>query len=188
MYEKILEFLIGTGYIGIIIAGLAEAIFMPFPMEIIYIPVALANPTRAINYAAVLIVFSFFGSIISYAIGKFGGQKLIYKIGFIKRNYRQIQKLYDKNSFLAIMTSSFTPIPYEVYTITAGIFNVDLKRFITASILSRIIRYVPQGILIYLYGDTVLSLLKTYGILSVIILFFIIIIIKHIFIKITKRN
>jgi membrane protein YqaA with SNARE-associated domain len=188
MYEKILEFLISTGYVGIIIAGLSEALFMPFPMEVIYIPVALANPSRAINYAATLIIFSFLGSIIAYAIGKFGGQKLLYKISFIKRNFHQIQELYDKNSLFAIMTSSFTPIPYEVYTITAGIFNVDLKRFIMASILSRVIRYVPQGILINLYGDAVLSIIKRYGVLSAMILFFIIFIIRIIFVKVSKHS
>jgi ubiquinone/menaquinone biosynthesis C-methylase UbiE/membrane protein YqaA with SNARE-associated domain len=180
MYEKVLELLTGTGYIGIIIAGFTEAIFMPFPMEVVYIPIALADPGMGLKCTALLITSSFIGSIAAYWIGKFTGQKLVYRLDFVKRNFKQIKNIYDKNSFFAIMTSAFTPIPYEAYTLTAGIFNIRFKDFLVASILSRIIRYVPQGVLIYLYGDTVISIIKSYGILSAVILFIVIVALKRV--------
>lgn len=186
MYERILEFLTNTGYIGIMVAGFSEALFLPFPMEVIYIPVALVNTTKAINYAVLLIIASLLGSIIAYGIGKFGGQKLLFKLSFVKRNYHQIKSIYDKNSFLTILTSSFTPIPYEAYTLTAGMFNIDFKKFIVASILSRIIRYIPQGLLIFTYGDKVISIIKKYGILTAILLFIFIFLIRYIFNRIFK--
>lgn len=40
--RKIIESLSTIGYIGNIVAGLSETIFMPFPMEVVYIPIALA--------------------------------------------------------------------------------------------------------------------------------------------------
>lgn len=183
IYEKILQLLIGTGYMGIIIAGFSEAIFMPFPMEVVYIPVTLANPSMALYYTLLLITSSIAGSIAAYWIGKFAGLKLIFKLGFMKQHFNQIKGLYDKNSFFAIMTSAFTPIPYEVYTLTAGVFNIGFKNFVIASVLSRIIRYFPQGVLIYLYGDAFISVIKSYGIISAVILFVILIVLKYIFAK-----
>lgn len=188
MFLVILQFLNSIGYIGIMVAGLAEAIFMPFPMDVIFIPLATANPAKAINYAVTLITFSSLGSIISYKVGKVGGQRLLCKIAFIKRNFSQIERLYNDKSFITIMTSAFTPIPYEVYTITAGVFNVDFKKYITASILSRIIRYGPQGILIFLYGDEVLLLTKRYGVFSALILFITILIVRYVFLKVMKHT
>jgi membrane protein YqaA with SNARE-associated domain len=53
MYERILEFLIEAGYIGIILTGLSEALFMPFPMEIVYLPIVLAATNRAVIYTLI---------------------------------------------------------------------------------------------------------------------------------------
>lgn len=184
MYEKVLEFLHSIGYAGIIISGFSEGLFLPFPMELIYIPVATANPAKAINYTLLLICFSIIGSVIAYAIGRSGGQKLLLKISLIKRNFTRIQSLYDKNSFMALLTSSFTPLPYEIYTFSAGAFGVGFKKFIIASAMSRLIRYVPQGMLIYLYGSKVLSFIKKYGILAAIILVGVIFIVKSLFTKV----
>lgn len=188
MFLAALEFLKSIGYIGIIVAGLAEAIFMPFPMDIIFIPLAAANPNKAINYVVTLITFSSIGSIISYKIGKVGGRKLLYKINITKRNFSKIERLYNDKAFITIMTSAFTPIPYEIYTITAGIFNVDFKKYITASVLSRIIRYSPQGILIFLYGDEVLLLIERYGVLSAVMLFIVILMIRYIYQKVVNYS
>lgn len=161
---------------------------MPFPMEVVYIPIALAIPSKALVYTALLITSSIIGSIAAYWVGRIGGGNFIFKLRFVKKHFNQMQLLYNKNAFLVIMTSSFTPIPYEVYTLTAGFFNVNFQKYIIASILSRIIRYTPQGILIYLYGDTVLSLLKRYGMLSAVVLCIVLVIIKYLFISISKTK
>ena len=57
-------------------------------------------------------------------------------------------------------------------------FNIGFKRFIFAAIISRILRHLPQGIIIFLYGDTLLSHLQNYT-LAISLFIFAIIILKY---------
>ena len=175
--DKIINLLINYGLMGIIIAALSEAIFLPIPMELISVPVYLSNPTKAFLYSIILIFFSFLGSIAGYYLGKFLGKPITER--FISEKYlNKLKHLYDKNSFGTIFTSLFTPIPYEVYVLSAGMFNIGFKRFIFAAIISRILRHLPQGIIIFLYGDTLLSHLQNYT-LAISLFIFTIIILKY---------
>ena len=170
--DKIIYILVNYGIVGIMIAAFSEAIFLPIPMELISIPTYLFNPSKAFFYSIILIIFSTLGSIIGYHLGKFWGTPLMNKFVSVE-NFNKLKILYDKNSFLTILTSSFTPIPYEAYVLSAGIFNVGLRKFILASIASRVIRHLPQGILITLYGATLLPYLKNYTLIIGLIIFMI---------------
>lgn len=177
--NNIINILIHYGIFGIIIAAFSEAIFLPVPMELISIPIYLLKPTKAFLYSIILTLFSSLGSIVGYYLGKFLGKPIIEK--FISaENINRLKNLYDKNSFLTILTSSFTPIPYEAYVISAGIFNIDFRKFIFASIISRLIRHLPQGIIIFLYGEIILLHLKNYT-LVISLFIFIIVLLKYLF-------
>ena len=173
--NTIINLLINHGILGIIIAAFSESIFMPIPMELISIPIYLLNSSKALLYSIVLILFSTLGSTVGYYIGKVLSNSSLNKFISSKNTYK-LKKLYDKNSFLTILTSAFTPIPYEAYVLSAGIFNIDFRKFFLASIISRVIRHLPQGILISLYGDALLSHIKNYTLITGLIIFTIIII------------
>jgi membrane protein YqaA with SNARE-associated domain len=178
--DSIIKLLINYGPIGIMISAFSEGIFLPVPMELISIPIALSNPSRAFFYSLLIILFSSFGSITGYYIGKNLGKPLL--IRFVSDEYiGKLEKLYSRNSFLTVLTSTFTPIPYEAYVLSAGIFNIGVKKFILAAIISRVLRHLPQGILISLYGTTILSHFKNYSSIVGIIIFCLIILLKHLF-------
>lgn len=184
--SNIINSLINHGIYGIIIAAFFEAIFMPVPMELISIPIALLNPSKAFFYSIILIVFSSLGSAVGYYIGKILGKPLLQK--FVSaENLNRLKSLYTKNSFLTVLTSAFTPIPYEAYVLSAGIFNIGFVKFILASILSRIIRHLPQGIIISLYGEALLSQLKNYTLSIGLGVFIILISFKYLF-TVFKNN
>ena len=175
--DNLINMLVEYGVFGIILAAFAEAIFLPLPMELVSIPIYLASPQNAFFYSILLITFSTLGSIAGYHLGKAFGKPLINKF-ISESNFYRLKSLYSKNSFLAILTSSFTPIPYEAYVLSAGVFNIGFKKFILASIISRVIRHLPQGILIALYGNTILTHLKSYTLIICVIIFLIFILIK----------
>ena len=179
--NNIINILINYGLFGIIISAFSEAIFLPVPMELISIPIYLLNPTKAFLYSIILILFSGLGSFAGYHLGKFLGTPIMEK--FVSgENLKRLKNLYDKNSFLTILTSSFTPIPYEAYVLSAGIFNIGFRKFIFASMISRVIRHLPQGIIICLYGKNLLSHLKNYT-LVISLFIFTIILLKYLFSK-----
>lgn len=149
--ESFLQLISNLGEYGIIVAALLEATFLPVPMETISIPVYLLNNKKALFYVALLIIFSSIGSIIGYFMGKYLGAPVISKM--IKEEHlEKIEKFYNKNAVLALLSSAFTPIPYEAYTLSAGLFKIDFKKYIICAIVSRIIRHLPQAIIIYYWG------------------------------------
>lgn len=146
------------GIIGIMIAGFAEGTFLPVPMEFISIPIYLSNIDKVLLCLAALLIFSFIGTVLGYTIGKYLGD-ITHK--FIKKEHLdKIGRLYEKNSTLTLLSSIFTPIPYETYTFSAGIFRINFKKFIIVSFISRVIRHSPQAFLIYFYGERVIDNMK----------------------------
>lgn len=158
------------GIYGIILAGFSESTFLPFPMEAISIPIYLSNPKNAILYSLILITFSSLGSIFGYKLGEVLGLSFLKRFSSSKY-IDKISLLYENNSFLTILSSAFTPIPYEIYVISAGIFKINFKKFLLASILSRFLRHFPQGILIFLFKDSIIKNLNIY-VFGIGILFF----------------
>nr|WP_307776206.1 VTT domain-containing protein [uncultured Cetobacterium sp.] len=161
------------GVLGVAIAGFSEATFLPVPMEAISIPIYLSNKNRAILYSLILIFFSSIGSLVGYFLGKFLGVSIIKKLS-LEKYLEKIKKLYNDNLFFTILTSAFTPIPFEAYVLSAGVLQVDLKKFFVSATISRVIRHLPQGIFIYFYGGNILKNIKEYSfLLGIIVVLFI---------------
>lgn len=177
--KYILNILINYGIFGVIISAFCEAIFMPIPMELVFIPIALINPQKAFLYSLVLILFSTLGSIAGYFIGKSAGRTILYRL-ISEKTLIKVENLYNENAFLTILTSTFTPIPYEAYVLSAGIFKVNLLRFLLAAVISRLMRYIPEGILITLYGTNLINSFKNYALTIGIIIFIIMLFLKFI--------
>lgn len=55
--------------------------------------------------------------------------------------------------FWAILIAGFSPIPYKVFTVTAGLLNMFIVPFILASILGRGARFFLVAYLVKLGGD-----------------------------------
>lgn len=82
------------------------------------------------------------GGILGWGIGHLawsGLQDFFYSYvpGFTKENFEYVQNLYQDNAFMAILGAALTPIPYKLFTIAAGVCNVDLATLVFASILGR---------------------------------------------------
>ena len=179
MFEILKEF----GIYGIAIAGLLEATILPIPMETISVPVYLSSREKVAYLLIILIICSTLGSIIGYLFWR--------KIsGPIKNRYLKseifvkIKKMYEKNALLTLLTSAFTPIPFEGYIIVAGILEIEFKIFLV--VFSRALRHIPQGILIYFYGEKITKNIGIYSLITAIIIFIIFLIKKKIMNK--KRH
>lgn len=142
----------------------------------------MTNTKRAFLYSLILVTFSAVGSVIGYIVGKGIGRNILKKF-VSEENIGKIEDKYNKNAFFAILSSAFTPIPYEAYVLSAGIFKVKFIKFITGAVLSRAIRYIPQGIIISLYGSTLINAIKNYTMLLGGIIFIIILLVKIVKIK-----
>ena len=156
--------------------GLAfiEAIFFPIPPDVLLIALALGGAAKSFKYALVCTVGSVSGAFVGYGLGyfawlntngEFSGFALFFFQnipGFSVELYNSIKELFNKWDFWVIFTAGFTPIPYKVFTITAGVFDLNLLMFFVASLISRGARFFFIAWLIWKYGPTIKRFIDKY--------------------------
>ncbi len=149
-----------------------ESSIFPIPPDPLLMALGLSRPKKAILYAIICSVASVAGGLVGYLIGWTIWEIvseffLTYLFSVDAFNYVGIK--YNENAFLAILGAAFTPIPYKVFTITAGVFKINLATFILASSIGRSARFLIEGSLIYFFGEKIRVFIEKYlNLLSII--------------------
>ena len=89
----------------------------------------------------------------------------IWAIGSIHshhESFENIKSLYDEYNFMIIFTAGFTPIPFKLFTISAGAFNIQFPMFILAGTVSRSARFFLVAFLIKTYGEPIREFIDKY--------------------------
>lgn len=99
--------------------------------------------------------------------------------------YSILSQTFQEHNFIAILVAALTPIPYKVFTITAGATNADFMEFMVASILGRSARFFAVSALIFYFGERIKSFIDRYfNLMSIIFAFLLIggfVVIKYLF-------
>lgn len=145
----------------------AESSFFPIPPDVLQIALSVGKPKRSFHFAAVSAVASVLGGIAGWLIGTFlwhliDDAMFSYVPGFTHEAFEHVRALYLDNAFLAILTAAFTPIPFKVFTIASGVFEVPLATLVVASAIGRSGRFFGVATAIYVFGPTVRSFLDRY--------------------------
>lgn len=143
------------GDIGLFIVAFLESSIFPIPPDILLIALSLANTQLALYYATIATIGSVLGGVAGYYLGLKGGRRVARKI-FPERMVDRADNYFKEYGAWAVLVAAFSPIPYKVFTIAAGVFKVDLKRFVIASVIGRGARFYAEGVLIMLWGEEIL--------------------------------
>lgn len=138
-----------------------ESSFFPLPPDPLLIAMAIGRPDLALWYAAVCTVASVLGALLGYLIGFKGGRPIAERL-FKQERIDTASGLYQRYDAWAVGAAALTPIPYKVFTITAGIARVNVKRFVLASIVGRGARFFAVGIAIFFFGPAIQQALDNY--------------------------
>ena len=150
----------------------AESSFFPIPPDVLLIPLAIGVPQRALRFAALCTVGSSLGALLGYFLGlefyEVIGQRIVafYSAG---EQYEHVQALYQQWDVIAIALAGFTPIPFKIFTITAGVFKINLITFTIVVLLSRGARFFLLGGLIWRFGPSIRNFVDRYFNLLVIL-------------------
>ena len=143
----------------------AESSFFPIPPDVMLIPMMLARPDRIWRLAAICTAASVVGGLLGYAIGALLfdtiGAWLIRAYG-LGADFAAFQKAFADWGFWIIVGKGMTPIPYKLVTIASGLAHFNLALFVTASIISRAVRFFLVGVLIRLFGPTIQVFIERY--------------------------
>lgn len=145
----------------------AESSFFPVPPDPLLIALCLGAPARSLRFAATATVASVVGAMVGYLIG-FGAWSATgdfffrYVPGITPAAFERVRSLYDAYDFWAVFVAGFTPIPYKVFTLSAGVFSISFPVFVLASVLSRGARFFLVAALIRRYGPPVKAFIDRY--------------------------
>jgi membrane protein YqaA with SNARE-associated domain len=149
------------GTSALFILAFVESSFFPIPPDVLLIALALINPSNSLYYALICSVGSVLGGAFGFLLGLKGGRPLLLKL-FSQEKVHMVEYWFQKYDVWAVGIAGFTPIPYKVFTISAGVFNLDFKRFLVASAISRSARFFLVAGFIALFGPSIQILLKNY--------------------------
>jgi membrane protein YqaA with SNARE-associated domain len=150
---------------GAFSARFQRVFFFPIPPDVLLIALAVAVPRKSLKFAMISSIGSVLGGCFGYLIGwqfmQGIGEKIIAFYGLTDK-IDHIGTLYRTYDAWAIGIAGFTPIPYKVFTIAAGMFEINFGVFILASLISRSARFFLVGGLIYMFGPRIQSFIDRY--------------------------
>ncbi|MCH8943114.1 MAG: DedA family protein [Bacteroidetes bacterium] len=162
------------GAIALFILAFAESSFFPIPPDVLLIALVLGARKKAFKFALICTIGSISGAILGYLIGHYlwwtTGNEFSSVAGFFFSNFPgfteemffRIQQLYSHYNFWIVFAAGFTPLPYKVFTVSAGAFNINFPLFMIASIIGRGARFFLVSALIWKYGPPIKSFIDKY--------------------------
>jgi membrane protein YqaA with SNARE-associated domain len=142
-----------------------EASFFPVPPHPLLGLMCLAEPKKALRFAAITTVASVIGGLLGYAIGHFAyatfGVPLL-KALHLAEAFPRAACYLRAYGVEIILIKGATPIPFKLLTITAGFIGMPLVPFILASIASRGVSFMLVGVLFRLFGAPIKAWIDKY--------------------------
>ncbi len=160
------------GWVALFLFAFAESSFFPIPPDVLLIALCLGAPSKSFKFAAVCTLGSICGAIAGYSIGYFLWQNSageytalanwFFNNIFSVESFARVEELYKSYNFWIVFTAGFTPVPYKVITVSAGLFNIDFVMFLIASIVSRGARFFIVSGLIWKFGTPIKGFIEKY--------------------------
>jgi membrane protein YqaA with SNARE-associated domain len=154
--------------------AVAESSFFPIPPDVFLIALCIGAPKKSLKFAAVCAAGSVIGGALGYGLGLAFmdtlGQRILTLYG-LGEKYNVVQGLYQQYDAWAVAAAGFTPLPYKLFTITAGAFKINFPTFMLVSLAARSARFFLVAGLIYKFGAPVQYFINKYfNILTIVFL------------------
>lgn len=150
---------------ALFVIAFAESSFFPVPPDVLLIALCVGAPRASFRFALVSSVGSVLGGLFGWLLGAAAWhvlKDLFIPYVFPQSTFDHVQRLYQGNAFLAILTAAFTPIPYKVFTVAAGVLDVSLTTLLAASALGRSARFFLVASVFFLFGRQMRALIERY--------------------------
>jgi membrane protein YqaA with SNARE-associated domain len=172
LYDTCMEWITGPygGWVLFLIA-FVESSFFPLPPDVFLIAMCVAVPLKAFRYAAICSLGSVLGGGFGYGLGYWFmdsvGVSIVDWYGFSEK-YELVQYYFKEYDVWIVGTAGFTPIPYKLFTITAGFVQSNFITFMLVSLVARSARFFLVAALIWKFGPWIKQFIDRYfNILSI---------------------
>jgi membrane protein YqaA with SNARE-associated domain len=160
------------GVWALFLCAFADSSIIGLPTPILFLALALLNIKKAYKYALFGILGTLAGSIAGYSIGHFAwldtngeftglAQFMFNNIpGFSEAGYNKIHILYAKWDFWILFIAAALPLPYKIFSISSGVFDINLFIFCFATLISQGIKFFLLALMTIKLGPEVKKLFK----------------------------
>ncbi len=153
LYEKVLNWS-AHHRAPLYLAGVsfAESSFFPIPPDVMLVSMGLAKPKYSWRFAIIATLFSVLGGLFGYMIGHYGME--VIEPYLMSSSYAasvtRVMNWFEHQGVWVVILAGFSPFPYKIFTITAGMMNMALWPFLIGSIIGRGLRFfIVSGILFF---------------------------------------
>ncbi len=160
------------GWLALLFIALFEASWFPLPPDILLIALCLGATKKSFRFATICLIGSVVGASLGYGIGHFlwispdgtptAIANFFYEHVFSVESFNNVGQLYDRFNFWIVFTAGFTPLPFKLFTIAGGMFDINFMMFMIASVVSRGMRFFLIGWLIWRFGTPIKSFIDRY--------------------------
>lgn len=141
-----------------------ESIFFPIPTALMVAPMAIARPNRAVRIAIIATTMSVLGGVCGYYLGVFAIdaiEPLLHDVGYYDK-YLTAQEWFKEWGFWAVVIAGFSPIPFKMFTLSAGALSMALLPFILAAIVGRAAHFFLVALLMAWAGPKLEPVVRKY--------------------------
>jgi len=174
LHRRIYDWTLGWAYrpsaaVALFVLSFAESSFFPVPPDVLLMPLVLGNRRRWLRYATICSVASVVGGVLGYAIGMWlleGIHPYAYRwfawAGFTPQKFHEVAVAYERWNFWVVFAAGFTPLPFKLITITAGVFQINFVVFLVAAVVSRSARFFLVAGLMRAFGAKITPFIDRY--------------------------
>ena len=147
------------------VVSFVESSVFPVPAEVLFVPMVLSRPDRAMRYALIASVASVLGGVAGWMIGFYGFDLIAKPILEFYGKADDFEALKAKTGDGAILvmlvTSGVAHLPpMKVVTILSGVIAFDLKLFILSAIVARGGKFFLLAWAVRKYGEAIVKVIE----------------------------
>ncbi len=166
LYDTVLKWAehpLAVRYLSVM--SFSESIFFPVPTDVMLAPMVLAKPQQAWSLALITTITSVLGGIVGFYLGYFLFESLIephlLSWGY-QALYQRTLHWFGEYGIWVVFIAGFSPVPYKLFTITAGVMQLAILPFVLISLISRAGRFFLVAALMRWGGEAMKEKLRSY--------------------------
>lgn len=141
------------GSTALFLFAFADASFLPLPVTTIFLILILLKTRKVIMNIFLVVAGTLLGSLAGYIIGHYAWLKpngeftgtvhflLNHIPGYSQQVYDKVHNLFARWDFWILSAATTTPLPYGMFSITSGVFGINIFVFLITTLISQGVKF-----------------------------------------------
>jgi membrane protein YqaA with SNARE-associated domain len=157
-------FLAHFGVWGAGAAALLDSSTIPIPMDALLGVFIWNDKPHFWLYCLMASVGSAIGGLLSYGLGRAGGELFLLK-HVNRQRFERMRARFERQEFLAMMIPSMLPppTPWKAFVFAAGVFEMRTVPFMLSVFCGRLLRWLILSLLVIKLGPGAVGLVERHG-------------------------